>query len=357
MLITLYVENNKTMKALVYAGPNRLELQDRPMPIIQSPTDAVVKMRHTTICGTDLHILKGDLPAIGHGRVLGHEGVGTIVSVGSAVDGLSAGDTVLIAAITACKVCASCRKGLESHCVTGGWALGNKIDGTQAEYVRIPHATSSLYKIPSGLDLRACVGISDALPTGMECGTISAHVQPGSTVAIIGAGPVGLAVMLTAKLYTPSLVVMIDLDDKRLEHAKRLGADKTVNSGHPDSIEVLSSVTGGQGFDCVIEAVGIPKTFEMSQKLVAPGGSIANVGVHGQPANIDLHNLWDHNITIKMQLLNAVSIPTLLRLYQSGHLKPSDLFTHHYSFSEVDKAYRSFQMAAQEGALKVGIDF
>ncbi|OGM43283.1 alcohol dehydrogenase [Aspergillus bombycis] len=350
-------DNGPTMRALVYTGPNKLEVLDRPMPTIQSPTDAIVKMLHSTICGTDLHILKGDVPAIPYDRILGHEGVGTVVSVGSAIDGLSIGDNVVIAAITACKVCASCRKGLEAHCVTGGWRLGNKIDGTQAEYVRIPHATSSLYKIPNGLDLRACAAISDALPTGLECGTLSAHVQPGSTVAIIGAGPVGLAVMLTARLYTPSRVVMIDLDDTRLEHAKGLGADHAVNPGNPDAMETLNTLTEGEGFDCVIEAVGIPKTFEMCQKLVAPGGSIANVGVHGNPVNLDMHKLWDRNISIKMQLLNAVSIPTLLRLYQSGHIKPANLFTHNYPFSEVHKAYHSFQMASQEGALKVAIDF
>ncbi|KAB8261525.1 chaperonin 10-like protein [Aspergillus pseudonomiae] len=351
------LDNGPTMRALVYTGPNKLEVLDRPRPVIQSPTDAIVKMLHSTICGTDLHILKGDVPAIPYDRVLGHEGVGTVVSVGSAINDLSLGDNVVIAAITACKVCTSCRKGLEAHCVTGGWQLGNKIDGTQAEYVRIPHATSSLYKIPDGLDLRACAAISDALPTGLECGTVSAHVQPGSTVVIIGAGPVGLAAMLTARLYTPSWIVMIDLDDNRLEHAKRLGADHAVNPGHPDAMDTLNTLTEGQGFDCVIEAVGIPKTFEMCQKLVAPGGSIANVGVHGHPVNLDMHKLWDRNISIKMQLLNGVSIPTLLRLYQSGHIKPSSLFTHHYPFSEVHKAYHSFQMASQEGALKVAIDF
>ncbi|KAF7590353.1 hypothetical protein BBP40_002956 [Aspergillus hancockii] len=288
----------KTMKAFVYTGPGCFEMQDRPMPVILSPTDAVVKMLHTTICGTDLHILKGDVPRVPPGRVLGHEGVGTIVSIGSAVIELGVGDTVLVAAITACKVCSSCQKGLESHCVTGGWALGNKLDGTQAEYVRIPHATSSLYKIPRGLDLRACVAISDALPTGMECGTISADVQPGTTVAIIGAGPVGLAAMLTAKLYTPSLIVMIDLDETRLDHARKLGAGRTVNTGNFDAMEVLSNITDGQGFDCVIEAVGTPKTFELCQKLVSPGGSIANVGVHGQQVNLDIHELWDQNISM-----------------------------------------------------------
>lgn len=278
------------------------------MPVIQSPTDAILKMLHSTICGTDLHILKGDVPAIPYDRVLGHEGVGTVISVGPAIDGLSVGDNVVIAAITACKVCASCRKGLEAHCITGGWQLGNKVDGTQAEYVRIPHATSSLYKIPEGLDLRACAAISDALPTGLECGTISAHVQPGSTVAIIGAGPVGLAVMLTARLYTPSQIVMIDLDDTRLEHAKRLGADHAVNPGKLDAMETLNTFTEGQGFDCVIEAVGIPKTFEMCQKLVAPGGSIANVGVHGHPVNLDLHKLWDRNISKSFSPNNTQSL-------------------------------------------------
>lgn len=285
------------MRGLVYTGPNRFEVQDRAVPEIESPTDAVVKMLHSTICGTDLHILKGDVPTVERGRILGHEGVGTIVSKGTNVDGFSVGDVVLISCITACGLCSACGKGLRSHCVRGGWILGNGIDGTQAEYVRIPYASASLYKIPKNMNPGACVALSDAFPTGMECGSINAHVQPGSTVVIVGAGPVGLSAMLTAKLYSPALVAMIDVDETRLQHAKRLGADKVMNPEAASAREILDSFNDGQGFDSVMEAVGIPETFELCQKLVAPGGAIANIGVHGQKVDLYLDELWGHNIS------------------------------------------------------------
>ncbi|KAI7973769.1 hypothetical protein EIK77_001832 [Talaromyces pinophilus] len=285
------------MKGLVYTGPNSFEIQDQPIPQIEKPTDAVVKMLHSSICGTDLHILKGHVPTVEYGRILGHEGVGTIVSLGNSVDGLFVGDTVLISCITACGVCSSCTSGLRSHCVNGGWILGNVIAGTQAEYVRIPHAMCSLHRLPGNINTKACVAFSDALPTAMECGVINGDIKPGSTVVIIGAGPVGLSALLTARLYTPSSIICIDVDEERLNHAKRLGADKTLNSRAPDAMETLDSMNGGRGFDSVIEAVGIPETFELCQKLVAPGGSIANIGVHGQTVNLYLENLWDHNIS------------------------------------------------------------
>lgn len=285
------------MQGAVYTGLHTVELQDRPVPQVESPTDAVVKMLHGTICGTDLHILRGHVPSVEKGRILGHEGVGTIVSVGGSVNGLFVGDTVLISCITACGVCSACRKGLRSHCASGGWVLGNVIDGTQAEYVRIPHAASSLYKIPGDINTESCVAMSDAFPTGMECGAMNAHVEPGSTVAIVGAGPVGLSAMMTAKLYSPSLLVLIDMDETRLQHAKRLGADKVINPEASGAMETLGSMNEGQGFDCVIEAVGIPKTFELCQKLVAAGGAIANIGVHGQKVDLYLAELWDHNIS------------------------------------------------------------
>lgn len=285
------------MKGLVYTGPNSFEIKDQPIPQIEKPTDAVVKMLHSSICGTDLHILKGHVPTAEYGRILGHEGVGTIVSLGNSVDGLFVGDTVLISCITACGVCSPCSSGLRSHCVNGGWILGNVIAGTQAEYVRIPHAMCSLHKLPGNINTKACVAFSDALPTAMECGVINGDIKPGTTVAIIGAGPVGLSALLTARLYTPSSIICIDVDEERLSHAKRLGVDKTLNSRAPDAMETLDSMNGGRGFDSVIEAVGIPETFELCQKLVAPGGSIANIGVHGQKVNLYLENLWDHNIS------------------------------------------------------------
>ncbi|EAW13294.1 zinc-dependent alcohol dehydrogenase family protein [Aspergillus clavatus NRRL 1] len=345
------------MKGLIYAGPNTYRVEDRPVPDLRNPTDAIVKMLYSTICGTDLHILKGDVPTVEQGRILGHEGVGTIASLGPAVQGLAEGDLVLISCMTSCGVCPACRKNLHSHCQTGGWKLGNTIDGTQAEYVRIPHAACSLYKLSSEIDPKACVALSDALPTGWECGTINATVQPAGRVVIVGAGPVGLSALMTAKLYTPSLIVVVDQSDTRLGHAKRLGADETVNPQEPGAMEKLNLLTDGEGFDSVIEAVGIPATFELSQQLVAAGGHIANVGVHGQPVALKLNQLWDRNISIKTRLVDTVTIPSLLRLYQSGKLDPSVLFTHYYPFSKIDDAYHSFQNPSEGDTLKVGIEF
>lgn len=300
-----------TMRALVYTDIDSVEFIDRPKPTITAPTDAVVKVLHTTICGTDLHILKGDVPTVKTGRILGHEGVGVVESVGTAVSGFQAGDKVLISAITACGVCKFCRKGMPSHCETGGWILGNLIDGTQAEYVLIPHATSSLYKLPEGVDPRQAVMLSDALPTGYECGVLNGKVQPGSRVAIVGAGPVGIGVLLTAKLYSPSLIVMIDLDESRLEVATKLGAHYGVNPKSPDAIAELKALTNGEGFDSVMEVVGTPATFEMCQELVAPGGTIANVGVHGKKVDLHLEKLWDRNIS-KCSLVLTVYLEMII---------------------------------------------
>ncbi|KAJ9206535.1 hypothetical protein DTO164E3_776 [Paecilomyces variotii] len=345
-----------TMRALVYTDVDTVEFMDRPKPTVTAPTDAVVKMLHTTICGTDLHILKGDVPSIKTGRILGHEGVGVIESLGTAVDGLKTGDKVLISAITACGVCKFCRRGMSSHCVTGGWVLGNQIDGTQAEYARIPHATSSLYKLPESVDPRQAVMLSDALPTGLECGVLNGKVQPGNKVAIVGAGPVGIGVLLTASLYSPSLIVMIDLDDARLEVAKKLGAHYGVNPKAPDAMSKLKELTNGEGFDSVMEVVGVPATFEMCQELVAPGGTIANVGVHGKKVDLHLEKLWDRNISITTRLLDAVTIPMLLKLNESGTLNASSLVTHTFSFHDAVKAYGTFHAASHHQALKVVID-
>lgn len=285
------------MKALVYTAENSVAVQEKPKPVITAPTDAIVKLRHTTICGTDLHIIKGDVPSVTPGRILGHEGVGVIEELGTSVTGFNAGDIVLIACITACGTCSFCRRRMSSHCTTGGWILGNSIDGTQAEYVRIPHAMSSLHKLPDTLNLQDAVMLSDALPTGMECGTLNGKVQPGSRVVVIGAGAVGIAVMLTSLLYSPSLLVVVDVDDQRLALAEKCGAHCTVNSKTEDAVQKLLALTGDEGFDTVVEAVGIPTTFSLCQKLIAPGGVIANIGVHGEGVTLQLDELWNRNIS------------------------------------------------------------
>ncbi|OJJ48029.1 hypothetical protein ASPZODRAFT_95177 [Penicilliopsis zonata CBS 506.65] len=348
----------ETMKAVVYTGAALPEVQERPKPVIEAPGDALVQMLYSTICGTDLHILRGDVPTVDRGRVLGHEGVGRIVAVGSAVPPtLCPGDIVLLACITACRACAACHRGMCSHCTGGGWQLGNLIDGTQAEYVRVPHAAGSLYPLPESLDPQAAVALSDALPTGMECGTLNARIAPGCSVAIVGAGPVGLAALLTARLSTPARIVVFDLDEARLAHARRLGADETLSPLDAGAVDQLLDKMDVPGFDAVIEAVGIPQTFSLCQRLVGPGGVIANVGVHGQPVSLALDKLWDRNITITTRLVDAVTIPTLMRLWQSNRLDPGALITDNFPFSNVLDAYRRFQEAANTGTLKVGITF
>jgi len=344
------------MKALVYQGPGKKALEERPMPAISAPTDAIVKITKTTICGTDLHILKGDVPTCKPGRILGHEGVGVVDSVGAGVTSFRPGDRVLISCISACGKCEYCRKGMYSHCTTGGWILGNEIDGTQAEYVRIPHADTSLYRIPEGAEEDALVMLSDILPTGFECGVLNGKVQPGDVVGIVGAGPIGLAALLTAQFYSPAEIIMIDLDDSRLEVAKRFGATATVNSKDGKAAEKVMKMTGGRGVDAAIEAVGIPETFVLCEDIVAPGGTIANIGVHGVKADLHLERLWSHNITITTRLVDTVTTPMLLKTVRSGKIDPKRLITHHFKLDKILDAYDTFGRAASTRALKVLIE-
>jgi alcohol dehydrogenase len=344
------------MKALVYHGPGKKALEDRPTPRVGQPTDAIVKITKTTICGTDLHILKGDVATCTPGRILGHEGVGIITEIGNAVTGFGIGDHVLVSCISSCGKCDYCRRGMYSHCTTGGWILGNVIDGTQAEYVRIPHADTSLYKIPAGEDEEALVMLSDILPTGFECGVLNGKVQPGCTVAIVGAGPIGLAALLTAQFYAPAEIIMIDLDDNRLATAKRFGATATVNSGNGQAAAAILKMTGGRGADTVIEAVGIPATFELCEEIVAPGGTIANIGVHGAQVALHLERLWDRNITITTRLVDTASTPMLLKTVQSGKIVPGLLITHRFKLDAILEAYETFAHAADTKALKVIIE-
>ncbi|MBK7615681.1 MAG: zinc-dependent alcohol dehydrogenase family protein [Burkholderiales bacterium] len=341
------------MKALVYLGPKEKAVQERPMPVISAPTDAIVKMVLTTICGTDLHILKGDVPTCQPGRILGHEGVGVVQAVGTAVTAFKAGDRVLISCVSACGKCVNCRKQMYSHCSTGGWILGNSIDGTQAEYVRIPHADMSLYAVPPGADEESLVMLSDILPTGLECGVLNGQVQPGSSVAIVGAGPIGLAALLTAQFYTPAEIIMIDLDDGRLATAKKLGATATVNSRDGKAAEAVMALTAQRGVDTAIEAVGIPETFELCQQLVAAGGHIANIGVHGRKVDLHLESLWDRNISITTRLVDTVSTPMLLKTLCAHRIDPKQLITHRFRFDQILKAYETFASATETHALKV----
>lgn len=341
------------MKALVYHGSGKKSWEEKPKPIIKEATDAVVKILKTTICGTDLHIMKGDVPTVIDGRIIGHEGVGIIDEVGTAVTNFKKGDHVLISCITSCGKCEFCKKAMYSHCVVGGWILGNTIDGTQAEYVLIPFADNSLYPIPSGADEEALVMLSDILPTGFECGVLSGQVKPGDTIAIIGAGPIGLAALLTAQFYTPANIIMIDQDDNRLAVAKTFGATQIINSSNENAVEKVMSLTNNKGVDVAIEAVGVPPTFELCQEIIAAGGHIANIGVHGKSVTLHLETLWSRNISITTRLVDTVSTPMLFKTVQAGKLEPKKLITHHFKLDEIVKAYETFGNAAKEKALKV----
>ena len=341
------------MKALVYHGPAQRAWEDKPRPIIQDAGDAIVRITTSTICGTDLHILKGDLPAVIDGRILGHEGIGVVEQVGAGVSEFQVGDKVIISCVSACLKCDFCKKGMYSHCRHGGWILGYTIDGTQAEYVRIPHADGSLYHFPADADEEAMVMLSDILPTGFECGVLNGEVKPGDSVAIVGAGPVGLAVLLTAQFYSPAAIFMIDLDDKRLAVAKEFGATTLINSSDGRAAQRVLDLTEGAGVDVVIEAVGIPATFNICQAIVAAGGRIANVGVHGKPVELHLEKLWDRNIAITTRLVDTVTTPMLLKVVRSGKLQPSKLVTHRFALNDIMRAYDTFGNAAKEGALKV----
>lgn len=341
------------MKALVYHGPGKKSWEEKPRPVIKEPTDAVVKILKTTICGTDLHILKGDVPTVTEGRIIGHEGVGIIEEVGTAVTNFKKGDHILISCITSCGKCEYCKKAMYSHCVKGGWILGNTIDGTQAEYVRIPFADNSLYPIPAGADEEALVMLSDILPTGFECGVLNGQVKPGDTIAIVGAGPIGLAVLLTAQFYAPAEIIMIDQDDNRLNVAKTFGATHIINSGNENAVEKIMSLTNGKGVDVAIEAVGVPATFELCEAIIGAGGHIANVGVHGKSVTLHLETLWSRNITITTRLVDTVTTPMLFKTVQSGKLDPKKLITHRFKLDQIIEAYDTFEHAAKEKALKV----
>jgi alcohol dehydrogenase len=340
-----------TMKALVYHGPNERAWEDKPRPTLLKPTDVIMKIRKTTICGTDLHIMKGDTPEVTAGRILGHEGIGTVVEAGTAVSDFKVGERAIISCVTSCGKCGPCRRGMYSHCEDGGWILGYMIDGTQAEYVRIPHADTSLYHIADSVaDEDPLVMLSDILPTGYECGVLNGQVGPGDIVAIIGAGPVGLSALLTAQFYSPAEIIMVDTDQNRLEVAKVFGATQLVRT---NPVEEIMKLTGGKGVDVAIEAVGMPATFGICQAIIGAGGRIANIGVHGKSVELHLEKLWSSNITITTRLVDTVTTPLLMKTVRSGKLEPGKLITHHFPLREVMKAYDTFGNAAKERALKV----
>ena len=349
------------MKALVYHGPGQKAWEDVPDPRILQPTDVIVQIDTTTICGTDLHILKGDVPAVTEGRILGHDGVGTVIEVGDAVRTVAIGDRVIISCISACGTCSYCHAGLYAHCLADegasgiGWIFGHLIDGTQAEYVRVPFADNSLYKVPDGVQDEAAVMLSDIIPTSFEIGVRYGQVKPGDTIAVVGSGPIGLAAMMTSHLYGAARVIALDLDANRLDQALSFGATDTVDSAAPDWKEQVLAMTDGFGVDVAIEAVGIPATFEACTQIVRPGGRVANVGVHGAPAQLALDELWIKDIAITMGLVSTNSTPMLLRLVAQHRLPAEKFGTHHFTLDTILDAYETFGNAAETKALKVVI--
>jgi alcohol dehydrogenase len=342
------------MKALVFHGPGQRSWDRVPDPAIVEPTDAIVRIDSSTICGTDLHILKGDVPETTPGTVLGHEAVGTVVEVGAAVTTIAPGDRVLVSCITSCGRCRFCKEGQYGLCVGGGgWIFGHLIDGLQAEYARVPFADTSVYKVPEGLSDEQVLFLADIMPTAYEVGVLNGRVEPGDTVAVVGAGPIGLAAIMTAKLHTPGKIVALDLADARLEKALEFGADVVINNGRDDALTRVMDMTGGLGADVAIEAVGVPATFELCAELIRPGGRVANVGVHGHPATLHLEKLWIRDVMITTGLVDTRTTPKLLRLIEGGKLDPTPFATHTFGLDETEKAYDVFAAAAETHALKV----
>jgi alcohol dehydrogenase len=345
------------MKALVYHGPGQKDWETKDDPAIQAPSDVIVRIDASTICGTDLHILKGDVPEVTDGTVLGHEAVGTIIEVGGAVTTLAEGDRVLVSCITSCGRCRFCREGHYGLCTGGGgWIFGHLIDGLQAEYARVPFAETSVHKIPEGLADDQVLFLADILPTAYEVGVLNGKVDAGDTVVVVGAGPIGLATVMTAKLYTPSRVVAVDLADSRLDWAREFGADLTINNGREDAVACVQEITQGLGADVVVEAVGVPDTFELCTELVRPGGRVANVGVHGHPATLHLETLWIKDITIMTGLVDTFTTPRLLRLIAEGRLDATPFATHRLALDEALSAYDAFAAAGETNALKVVLE-
>ncbi|MFI1398680.1 zinc-dependent alcohol dehydrogenase family protein [Streptomyces sp. NPDC020681] len=341
------------MKALVFEGPGQTSWRDVPDPGIKDAADAVVRVDAVTICGTDLHIIKGDVPEVTPGRILGHEAVGEVMEVGSDVRSVRPGDRVLVSCIASCGRCRFCRENRYGQCQGGGgWVLGHLIDGTQAEYVRVPFADLSVHPLPSKVDSHDAVLLADIFPTAYEVGVLNGQVRPGDTVVVVGAGPIGLATIATAQLYTPGRIIAVDLAESRLTAARAIGADATVNAAEGPE-KLVEDLTEGLGADVVIEAVGVPEAFEMCTRMVRPGGRVANAGVHGKPAALHLEDLWIKDVTITTGLVDTYSTPLLLRMMAAGRLPTSSLVTHRFELEQMEEAYDVFSRAADTGALKV----
>lgn len=341
-----------TMKAFVYHGPEKMSLDQVPKPTIIKPTDAIVKVTTSTICGTDKHIRHGGMPEVEPGRIIGHEFCGIVEEVGSSVNKFKKGDRVAVSCVTQCMDCYYCRRGMYSQCTTGSWIFGYMIDGCQADYVRVPYADSGMYIIPDSLTDEDVLFVGDILSTGYF-GAENGNIQPGDTVAVFGSGPVGMCAMATARLWGPARIVAVDIDDSRLEFAKKNGwADYALNPQKVDVVQALKDMTGGRGADVTIEANGFEPTFKGAIDGVRAGGTVSLIGVFEKPQVVEMNKLWKKNIAIKMGLVNANRISELIDLIKEGKLNMKPLITHTLPLSQVAEGYDIFE-ERRDNAIKV----
>lgn len=341
-----------TMKAFVYHGPEKMSLDQVPKPTIIKPTDAIVKVTTSTICGTDKHIRHGGMPEVEPGRIIGHEFCGIVEEVGSSVNKFKKGDKVAVSCVTQCMDCYYCRRGMYSQCTTGSWIYGYMIDGCQADYVRVPYADSGMYIIPDSLTDEDVLFVGDILSTGYF-GAENGNIQPGDTVAVFGSGPVGMCAMATARLWGPARIVAVDIDDSRLEFAKKNGwADYGLNPQKVDVVQALKDMTGGRGADVTIEANGFEPTFKGAIDGVRAGGTVSLIGVFEKPQVVEMNKLWIKNIAIKMGLVNANRISELIDLIKEGKLNMKPLITHTLPLSQVAEGYDIFE-ERRDNAIKV----
>ncbi len=344
------------MKALVFIGTNQKEWKEQPRPTIVKSTDVIVRMHKTTICGTDLHILHGNVETVTPGRILGHEGIGFVSEIGKDVQRFQVGDKVLISCITSCGHCENCKIDFYGHCKDGGWQLGNTIDGCQAEYVRIPHGDFSLYHVPEDAEEDGFVMLSDVLPTGLEVGVLEGKVRAGCSVAVVGVGPIGLSSIISATAFSPSKIMAIDMDPNRLQVACELGATHSINNSDGSAVDQIMQLTHGKGVDVAIEAIGTPIGWDICENIVAAGGNIAILGVHGKSVTLHLERMWKRNFTLTAGLVHTSSIPTLMDRVMSGAINPKLLINQAFKLSEMERAYEVFGNASKYKALKVLIE-
>jgi alcohol dehydrogenase len=346
-----------TMKALVFYGPGQISLETMPIPRAR-PGEVVIRVTLTTICGTDLHILKGEYP-VKPGLVIGHEPVGVIHEIGEGVTGYQVGDRVLVGAITPCGQCNFCLGGNWSQCggAIGGWKFGNTIDGAQAEYLRVPYAQANLAKIPDELTDEQVVLLADIASTGISAAE-SADLQIGDTVAVFAQGPIGLCATAGAKLKGASLIIAVESDPVRIQMSRRMGADAVFDFNQHDVVEEIKHLTGGRGVDVAIEALGTQATFENALRVLRPGGTLSSLGVYSGKLSVPLEpfaaGLGDHKIVTTLCPGGKERMRRLMELVRQGRLDLTPLLTHTFPLDRITEAYQLFGQR-REGVIKIAI--